>query len=143
MDKLLALDEVMTTLLRIKNEGLELNMEDWYTNISVLACDTVCCVAGWHQYFDMGPSPIPRPGSASEWANKIADTVMRSDETFGLVKEILFGSERSNDVDQQIYVTRWFIAREERLESIIEFRLCLRESAGYWIWRPDGPGTNT
>ena len=111
MDKLLALDEVMTTLLRIKNEGLELQMDSFYTRKEVLACNTVCCVAGWHSYFEedfCGPFT---------WAMNIVDALKNNERFREIIWRVMFGSKRLNDVDKQIYVTRWFIAREERLRE--------------------------
>lgn len=127
MDKLLALDEVMTTLLRIKNEGLEFVMALYYTTIDVKACNTVCCVAGWYDYLNNGVEfdDEVRDERVGDWAKTIRAAVAGGDQystnnrslVYMKVWELLFGAHRPDDVDKQIYVTRWFIAREERLRE--------------------------
>lgn len=134
MNKLEALQEVITTLLRVKNEGVELKMNCYFFKGNV-TCGTVCCVAGWHRYFE-GGTDLPLhtlQGEAQEWSFSIVsmlrghpyedgtDTIARH------VWKILFGVNRPNCIDKQIYVTRWFIAREERLQEYNRIRAMPRK----------------
>lgn len=117
MNKLEALQEVMTTLLKVKNEGRTLEMGGFGYGSS---CNTVCCVAGWHTYFegretDCFSQVWVDTSSNFMWAVTIAVAGAGHGRRCMKVLRILFGQDRPNDIDKQIYVTRWFIRREEKL----------------------------
>jgi len=124
MNKLEALNEVMTTNLRIKNEGLELHMPVF--NIKTSRCGTICCVAGWHTVFE-GCGDDHRHSTL--WTRKISRIVSGDEgsKRYDKVWAILFGQGRPDDIDKQIYVTRWFIRREEALQEYNRIRAMPRK----------------
>lgn len=131
MNKLEALNEVMTTLLRVKNEGQRLSMQGYgYESL----CGSVCCVAGWHTFYQ-GISIDQDVDSA--WNNecdryiietpRIVSFPYKNTKIRSKVWDILFGTDRPNDIDKQIYVTRWFIRREEALQEYNRIRAMPRK----------------
>jgi len=126
MTTLDALQDLLHTNLRIKNEGQELFMRGYG---GTRLCKTVACVAGWHTIYD-GHYQIEDPDFANvchAYTLETSEIVARSFRTRTKVDDILFGVDRANDIDKQIYVTRWFIAREEKLQEYNRIRAMPRK----------------
>ena len=140
-----AAQSLMGTLLRIKNEGLELRMEDYVSKMGGDLCGTVCCVAGWHAAFSNPEVAtwqyIVDAGSklhiqmSEIISHKIAD-YDGFEENSSLpdkVGEILFGTHRGDDrttnqtLVRQIRAARWFINRQEKLRDYEALRAMPRK----------------
>jgi len=125
MNKLEALYDLLHTNLRIKNEGKILGMSNFGYHPE---CGTTACVAGWHMIYAGvsmdcdGWAKICRTYCATT-----AGAVANFPPTVEMVWDILFGTNRPDDIDKQIYVTRWFIAREERLQEYNRIRAMPRK----------------
>lgn len=133
MTKLETLNELLTTCLRIGNEGLEerLDMSWWYDDGSEDNegyCGTTCCLAGWVGYFRFGPKATC--DQASDIADETTKIVCGREPTYkhsvyGLTESVLFGGGRGSGpiaLARQIRAVRWFINREEKLIEYTRIR---------------------
>lgn len=141
---------LLHTLLRVRNEGLELGMEDVKLSegqkysFELPLCDTVCCVEGWHRAFT-GQRLI----SKNSFEKVFSERTMKDGSTKKIhgMHFLIFGAHRQSKPDfrglyddgyvslnqrmtseqtlaQQIALLRWIIRREQTLQEW-EFSLTL------------------
>lgn len=142
------LQGLLTTLLRVKNEGKTLGMEYFYfskqdmNEYGYKDCGTVCCVAGWHCLLGKGPESKSTPLVVSEHVCKVVSGQNGGEGIIGhKTWHVLFGSSRGWDfkpldaerltpdqtLARQIKAVRWFIHREESRRDYEQLRAMPRK----------------